>query len=515
MRALLVSLLLSLGVSAPGGTPPGQVATAVTPASPRAAQVHRLRPHGRWLLDARGRVRILTGVNMVAKRPPYAPDALGFGADDARFLARHGFTSVRLGVPWEAVEPQPGTYDDAYLRRLHRTIRILGRQGIWTLLDFHQDLYNERFQGEGEPDWAVQDDGLPAEPQQGFPDNYLVMPALERAFDHFWANDPGPGGIGLQRRYADAWAHVAAYFSGTPRVLGFDLFNEPWPGTPWPTCINPDGCPAFDATLQAFTGRMIRAIRTVDRRTPIFYEPNVLFNSGAATHVVPHGRRLAFSFHDYCLTASPSGHTLPPGCAQFDDRVWTHVAQHVRASGDAALLTEFGATRNTAVLRDMLRRAAAARTGWQYWAYCGCHDPTTSGPGATQALVHDPLRPPRGSNVERRKLRALEVPGPRIVAGTPLRYRYRSGTHVFRMSWSTARPSGHGRFHRGSRTKVFVPRLAYPHGYAASVTGGRVVSHRGARVLIVALDRGARHVHLVVRPLTQCGTCPARPRHRS
>ena len=83
------------------------------------------------------------------------------------------------------------------------------------MLDFHQDLYNERFQGEGWPDWAVQDDGLPAEPKAGFPANYLVMPALQRAFDHFWANDPGPGGVGLQDRYAAAWAHVAARFRST------------------------------------------------------------------------------------------------------------------------------------------------------------------------------------------------------------------------------------------------------------------------------------------------------------
>ena len=90
---------------------------------------------GRWLTDAQGRTLILHGVNMVAKRPPYAPDALGFGADDARFLARNGFNTVRLGVIYAAVEPQPGVYDDAYLDRIARTVDQLGRQGIrccWT-----------------------------------------------------------------------------------------------------------------------------------------------------------------------------------------------------------------------------------------------------------------------------------------------------------------------------------------------------------------------------------------------
>ena len=121
---------------------------------------------------------VLHGVNMVAKRPPYAPDATGFGADDAAFLAAEGYTTVRLGIIYAAVEPQPGVYDDAYLDRIAKTVRVLGGHGIVSLLDFHQDLYNERFQGEGWPDWAVIDDGLPAEPKLGFPGNYLGMPAL-------------------------------------------------------------------------------------------------------------------------------------------------------------------------------------------------------------------------------------------------------------------------------------------------------------------------------------------------
>jgi len=92
----------------------------------------------------------------------------------------------------------PGLYDDAYLNHIADTVATLARHGIYSLLDFHQDLFNERFQGEGWPDWAVQDDGLPAQPQAGFPGNYLGMPALQHAFDHFWNNDPGPGGVGLR-----------------------------------------------------------------------------------------------------------------------------------------------------------------------------------------------------------------------------------------------------------------------------------------------------------------------------
>ena len=231
------------------------------PAHAAAAPTAPLGQQGRWVTDAHGRVVVLHGVNMVYKRPPYHPAAIGFGADDARFLRDEGFNTVRLGIIYNGVEPSPGSYDDAYLAEIARSVRdARRRERIFVMLDFHQDLYNERFQGEGWPDWAVQDDGLPAEPKAGFPANYTVMPALNRAFDHFWANDPGPGGVGLQDRYAAAWRHVAARFRGERDLMGYDLINEPWPGTGWQACANPAGCPVFDAqALTDFSRRVTQA----------------------------------------------------------------------------------------------------------------------------------------------------------------------------------------------------------------------------------------------------------------
>src|SRR3954453_13065535 len=85
-----------------------QAAAAAGPAQP-------LGHEGRWITDAHGRVVFIHAVNMVYKRPPYYPRAIGFGADDAQFLHRHGFNGVRLGVIYKGVEPHPGRYDDAYL----------------------------------------------------------------------------------------------------------------------------------------------------------------------------------------------------------------------------------------------------------------------------------------------------------------------------------------------------------------------------------------------------------------
>src|SRR2546423_11461352 len=312
-------------------------AAAGAPAAP-AAPALPLGHVGRWTTDAQGRVVILHGYNMVYKRPPYDPTAVGFGDDDAAFLAAEGYNAVRVGIIYKAVEPTPGAYDDAYLARIASIVDTLGRHGIVWMLDFHQDLYNETFQGEGWPDWAVQDDGLPHEPKSGFPNNYIGMPALQRAFDHFWNNDPGPGGVGLQDRYAAAWRHVAERFRGNADVLGYELMNEPWPGTTWQPCATPSGCPAFDATLTAFAKRVAAAVRPVDARTLVFYEPPVLFNFGADSGAGPLGDpRAAFSFHDYCLSAGSSDQA-DASCDQFDDMVFGHAAEHTARTGEPGLL---------------------------------------------------------------------------------------------------------------------------------------------------------------------------------
>lgn len=469
------------------------VATAVPSPSEAASPAPRPRQVGESVVDGTGHVLVLHGVNMVYKLAPFAPDKAGFGADDARFLARNGFTAVRLGLIWEAVEPQPGKYDDHYLARVRRTVRVLANHGIRTLLDFHQDLFNERFQGEGAPDWAVQTDGLPAQPQAGFPGNYFAMPALWRAFDHFWANDAGPGGIGLQVRYARAWRHVATYFSRTRGVFGFDLFNEPWPGSDWESCASPTGCPVADARLTDFSQRVVDTIRRSDKRTIAYYEPQVLFNSGAPTYVAPHGRRIGFSFHDYCVSSDSTA--VDTGCSSLDTMVFDNAAAHAKELGQAPLLTEFGATSERSVLRRGVDGAMERGIGWMYWAYCGCDDPTTTGPGTEQALVFDPSKPPTGKNVDHAKLRVLAVPHPLSVAGTPLRYHFDRAARVFTFRYTTAKAGSlPGRFKAGSRTTIAVPRVAYRHGYRVSVRGAHVVSAPGARTLRLALRPGAHVV---------------------
>ena len=467
-----------------------------------AADVPRPSQTGRWLLDPDGRVLMLHGVNMVTKTGNYAPSSTGFGADDAAFLADQGLTTVRLGLIWKAVEPAPGEYDDAYLANIRETAELLAAEGIWTLLDFHQDLYNEKYEGEGAPNWAVQDGGLPNAPKLGFPFNYFVNIALNRAFDNFWKNSPGPGGVGLQDRYAAAWRHTAEFFSSTPGVMGFDLFNEPWPGTTYALCANPAGCPGFDKKLSAFSQRVTDAIRTVDADTISYYEPNVLFNSGARTSVKVDDDNLGFSFHDYCL-ADLIGESVPlgvdrPVCLTLDRLLWSNVDRHVKKRSVTPLLTEFGASDNLVSLTDMVDRAAKHRIGWQYWAYCGCADPTTTGEGDKQALVLDPQQAPTGSNVKTDKLRVLAIPHPTAVSGTPTSYVFNRKTSTFELVYSRAKAAGGGNFAVGAPTTIAVPTIHYPDGYTVTATGATVVSPPDAPELVVEQAAGTGPIRVTV-----------------
>jgi endoglycosylceramidase len=460
---------------------------------------------GRWITDADGRVLILHGLNMVSKLPPYLPSHDGFSRDDARFLARNGFNTVRLGVIYKGLEPEPGKYDRGYLRDLVRTERMLAREGIYTLVDFHQDMYNERYSGEGWPDWAALDDGLPAAPDAGFPANYFAMPALNRAFDHFWANDPGPGGVGLQDRYAAAFRVVAKAFRDRSKVLGYDLMNEPWPGTIWPTCAHPFGCPGFDrGELTSFHRRVTQAIRKPDSRHLVWYEPEVIFNFGAVSNPDSPDPRAGISFHNYCLPDALG--LLPPGnqlgattCPLLEERVMDNAEKQARQTGDALMLSEFGATDDLALIRRIVRSAEEHVLSWQEWHYCDCSDATTSGPG-TQSLVVDPRKPPRGANVKRAKLEILGRPYPQAVAGTPERFRFDPGTNRFDLAYRVRQPDGR-KVGRGLTTDISVPRLHYPRGtYRVTAEGARVVSAARSRVLRLRACKGAEQVSAAVEP---------------
>ena len=121
----------------------------------------------KFILDNYGRYSIFHGGNVVVKLPPYLPTSDTFDYQmslntkhDLDTMKRLGFNSIRLGVIWEAVETAPGVYDYEFLDKVEKVINTLGENGIYTLVDAHQDVFSRNFCGEGVPFFYVNEIGF-------------------------------------------------------------------------------------------------------------------------------------------------------------------------------------------------------------------------------------------------------------------------------------------------------------------------------------------------------------------
>ena len=180
-------------------------------------------------------------------------------------MARLGFNVVRLGMTWKGLEPgtvaandpaicrrgtpqQPAPVQPCRLRSLRdaatTTVDLLGRFHIYTILDMHQDVYNELFEGEGEPNWAVCTDNKPSVDPPGRWSLEYGTAAAGIAFSHFWHNNVGATS---RVEYDRMWGLVARAFRANPWVLGYDPFNEPFS-----TSLIRFGDAHFDAQLECF-----------------------------------------------------------------------------------------------------------------------------------------------------------------------------------------------------------------------------------------------------------------------
>ena len=174
------------------------------------------------------------------KHPPYVLYAdpgkpWNFSVADASLMARLGFNVVRLGRHLERVGARdgPGQRPRHLRPRARRRIRTSstrpcstatstgcgrpwtcsGRFHIYTILDMHQDVYNQMFDGEGAPNWAVCTNGVPNVDRPGRWSLEYGTAAAGIAFTHFWRNNVRGD---LQGEYDRVWGDLARAFRGQP-----------------------------------------------------------------------------------------------------------------------------------------------------------------------------------------------------------------------------------------------------------------------------------------------------------
>jgi endoglycosylceramidase len=184
---------------------------------------------GNRIVDEKGRTVILNGINYVTKDPERYYDNIN---DDQLF--RHfrncGINCVRFGLSWKGIEPEPGKINEKYLQEVDKRVKLAEENDIRLILDMHQDLYGGKY-GNGAPDWATLDEGLPHKTGDVWSDAYLLSPAIHKAFDNFWNNAPASDGVGIQDHYIFVWKTIAKRYANSPSVAGFDIMNEPFCGS--------------------------------------------------------------------------------------------------------------------------------------------------------------------------------------------------------------------------------------------------------------------------------------------
>ncbi len=190
--------------------------------------MEKLHINGTRFVNESGKEVILHGLNVLnRKRPhlyPELPKALPW-------FKASGFNLIRLGIFWDAAEPEPGRIDRTYLENIKELVRACEAQNVYIILDMHQDLFAQKYI-DGAPDWACMDEGA-CHPENCtlWYEAYLSSDAIIQAADHFWANTPASDGTGLLDHYAAMWQEIARVFDDCDNVIGLEPMNEPFMGS--------------------------------------------------------------------------------------------------------------------------------------------------------------------------------------------------------------------------------------------------------------------------------------------
>jgi endoglycosylceramidase len=361
-----------------------------------------------------------------AAEPAFAQSTAPASGNDFAQMRALGFNVVRLVLNWSQLEPAPGTYSATYLNRVAQVVGWARQQGIYVILDMHQDQYSRYIVpaakatvpagctpsggSDGAPGWAVQADGKVGCALYGIDE---LNPAESAAFANFWRDSAVSApqgqapGTGLQDHYIGGLAALADRFEHDPAVLGYELMNEPQPGATGGVPAG-NGYQASSEDLYPFYTRAVEALTGVRDGRPtcpassptslngtcaypklasvaqqqIFFEPLAYrnltdfslqvsqpFTSYPNIVFAPHVYTYAFTIEQDLLglPAKPGG--FPPN---FTFGYQTAQAE-AQAMHSAVFVTEFGDSSGTdgTILSKELAAQDETQIGGTLWAWKG------------------------------------------------------------------------------------------------------------------------------------------------
>ena len=313
-----------------------------------------------YIYDDYGRIRIFHGINRINKNIDnnyYFEDMLTSNESDK--LSQLGFNVVRLGWMWNGFQRNQEIFNYSYFNVMNTIVNQLGKNGIYTILDMHQDVLSSLFcTYDGVPLWLIQK----SIPKFKFPwplkyDNCSrnwqlnqLTEASSQAYEDLYKNKSG-----MLDDFIHFWNKSLYLWNSNPYILGYELINEPFPGNFFrdPLILLPSE--AGKQNLQPFYDKVRQSL--INTSKLIFYEPitwgmifnNKIFDSGLSH--VPGGNvyknTSVYSYHYYCTAFLSNGpqnpileHTI---CDNFLAPVmFNNVVKHVNKVGGSSFMTEFG-----------------------------------------------------------------------------------------------------------------------------------------------------------------------------
>ncbi len=313
------------------------------------------------LRDAEGRLVLHRGVNLnnAAKGEGYHH---GLSEASLALMPEHGVTLVRLLVFWEALEPEPGAYDGAYVDQVRQDLEALDALGLDVVLDLHQDVYGEGFGATGFPAWTCDAAHYEAFEHPGgswymaYADDNVIA-----CFDAFWASRT------LQEAYAAMAAHLVAETVDLPALVGLDVINEPYWGS----------VPVDEhdlVVLPTFYGRVVGAVREVSEDLRLWLAPSVASNLTTRPVLDLSGfedQHLGVSPHFYPLYAEEG--TGYDGDFVDEAAALGRLADHADEQGVPLWLGEYGIFSDEGDEEDyvasVLQTLEARGASTAYWSY--------------------------------------------------------------------------------------------------------------------------------------------------